>query len=100
MTTRQCQKPPPGLVFIEDYTADDGTVIPGIASRLGISPSTYRKWRMAGIGPETFRVGKRVVARVEAVEDYLTDLERAAHEARGIENPECRPAEPRVRRAA
>jgi hypothetical protein len=95
----QIQKPPPGFVFIEDYEDDDGTVTPGVASRLGISVSTYRKWRMAGKGPETFRHGKRVMARESVVEAWLANLgnsdngaaaETAAHDAR--------PPEPRVGR--
>lgn len=93
MSTQQHQKPPPGFIFIADYVDDDGTVLPGIASRLGITVSTYRKWCMAGKGPETLRLGKRVMARVDAVDRYLNGLEQAAREPH--DNPEMRPAEPR-----
>jgi hypothetical protein len=64
---RQTQKPPPGFVFIEDYVDDDGNVTPGVATRLGISVSTYKKWRLAKKGPQTFRHGKRVMARETVV---------------------------------
>lgn len=82
--------PPPGLLYIED--SPDGT--PGIARRLGITPGTYRKWRMAGKGPEAFVLSKKVVARVEAVDAYIAEREQAAMRPK----PEMRPAEPRVTR--
>lgn len=76
------QPPPDGIVWIEDYTSEDGSVlIPGIASRLGISHSTYRKWRMRGEGPASFVLGKKVAARIEAIEAYLASLEQAALDA-------------------
>lgn len=96
------QKLPPGFLFLDDYTDDDGNVTPGVASRLGITVSTYKKWRMAGKGPEMFRHGKRLMARVEVVDAWLADLghdaaalaevvaETAAHDAR--------PPEPRIGR--
>ncbi|MFV8127480.1 helix-turn-helix transcriptional regulator [Streptomyces syringium] len=76
--------PPPGLLYIED--TKEG---PGIASRLGITPSTYRKWRMKKKGPHTFRLSKRVVARIEAVDAYIAQQEQAAKQPR----PEMRPPE-------
>ncbi|WP_030878800.1 helix-turn-helix transcriptional regulator [Streptomyces sp. NRRL S-1868] len=83
--------PPPGLLFIEDSTDTTGQPLPGIASRLGIKPSTYRKWRMAGKGPDTFVLGKRVVARIEAIDAYIADLERTALSP----SRDARPPEPR-----
>jgi hypothetical protein len=71
------QKPPPGLIFMEDYTDENGNVlVPGIATRLGISVSTYKKWRMAGAGPMTTKHGKRVVARVDVVDAYVAEIGR------------------------
>ncbi len=93
MPTQQHQKPPPGFCFAQDSTDDDGNVVPGIASRLGITYSTYRKWRMAGTGPITDRLGKRVVARIEAVDAYLARLGGCAPRT---PNAEMRPAEPRA----
>jgi hypothetical protein len=93
----QAQKPPPGFCFAQDSTDEDGNVVvPGIATRLGISYSLYRKWRMAGIGPETTRLGKRVIARIEAVDAFLNNLAPAVNAPAN----ESRPAEPRRRRAA
>lgn len=72
------QKPPAGIVFIDDYVAEDGARDPGIASRLGVTPSTYRKWRMVGKGPQTFPLGKRVAARITAIDEWIAELERQA----------------------
>ncbi|MCY0916966.1 hypothetical protein OS965_02095 [Streptomyces sp. H27-G5] len=73
------QKPPAGIVWIEDYTdAADGTVTPGIATRLGITPSTYRKWRMVGKGPHSFLFGRRVAARISTVDAWVAQQERNA----------------------
>lgn len=88
---RAQQKPPPGTVFIEDYEDDTGTVHPGIASRLGITPSTFRKWRMAGKGPVCFLLGKRVAAHIEDIDAYIDGLKKAAQ----TPAHDCRPPEPR-----
>lgn len=88
--------PPPGLVYAEDTRDESGARILGIASRLGITYGTYRKWRMAGKGPDTFYLGKRVVARIEAVEAYIAEQERAALEP----STDARPPEPRLAPAA
>lgn len=87
------QKPPPGIVFIEDYLSEDGKEqIAGIATRLGLIPSSYRKWRMAGKGPLTFMLGKRVAARIEDVDAWVAEQYRA-----GVEPSEDeRPPEPLV----
>ncbi|MCD9194258.1 helix-turn-helix transcriptional regulator [Streptomyces albireticuli] len=79
--------PPEGLLYIQDTKAG-----PGIATRLGITPATYRKWRMRKEGPESFRLGKRVVARVEAIDEYIAKQEERAKQAK----PEMRPAEARL----
>lgn len=78
--------PPPGLVYIRDTSAG-----PGIASRLGITSSTYRKWRMRGEGPETFRIGRRIVARIGAIDAWIDEQEQRARAPRW----EARPPEPR-----
>lgn len=84
------QKPPTGFAFIEDYLDEDGNVIvPGIATRLGISPSTYRKWRMAKKGPLTTLHGKKVMASFTAIAAYFDRLERDA----GQPSHETRPPE-------
>lgn len=96
--------PPPGIVWIEDYRdPNTGEVVTaGIASRIGISPSTYRKWRMRGEGPRTFNLGKKVAARISAIEEWLNGLDEAA--GRQMEADQAtaerdgRPAEPRIHR--
>lgn len=92
---QQHQKPPPGFVFIEDYVDDEGTVTPGIATRLGITVSTYRKWRMAGKGPASFRHGKRVMARESVVEAWLAGLGQDVGATDGAAAHDARPPEPR-----
>lgn len=87
------QMPPPGIAYIEDVTDGDKVIVLGIASRLGITPGTYRKWRMAGKGPDrTFLIGKRVAAFITDIDAYLAELRDAAQPVR----PEMRPSEPRV----
>lgn len=90
---RQHQTPPPGYIFMGDTIDATGRPVPGIATRLGISVSTYKKWRMAGKGPVTFQLGKRTVAPIDAVEQYLAaQADAAAHPSH-----DSRPAESRVR---
>lgn len=84
--------PPPGYLYIEDSLDAGGNVVAGIATRLGISVSTYRKWRLAGKGPDTFRITKKVMARESAVEEWLAEQERAALAPKR----EMRPPEPRI----
>lgn len=90
---QQHQKPPPGICFAEDYTDNDGNIlVPGIATRLGIAYNTYRKWRMAKKGPDTFKLGKRVAAREDAVASWLTEQAGAPLASMY----EMRPPEPRA----
>lgn len=104
-TRRKVAPPPAGYVWIEDYRSEDGTVvIPGIASRLGISRAGYMKWRMRNEGPDSFLIGKKVAASIEAIEAWLR---RQADEAAGqirtsLETAEhdSRPAEPRLANVA
>ncbi|GHJ21687.1 helix-turn-helix transcriptional regulator [Streptomyces albus] len=104
MTTRKTPPPPPGLVYAQDSEDRNGERILGIASRLGITYSTFRKWRVAGKGPATFKLGKNIVAREEAVEAYIAEQERAAQEpsidARPPEPRKFTPRKPAVSRAA
>lgn len=72
-------KPPAGIVYITDWRdKDSGLVIDGIATRLGLTSSTYRKWRMAGRGPHAFLIGGRVVARIAEIEAWIAQQERNA----------------------
>ncbi|MFC8156342.1 helix-turn-helix transcriptional regulator [Streptomyces cinereoruber] len=59
------------MIYVRDTPAG-----PGIASRLGVTPGTIRKWRSAGRGPATFRIGGRIVAHIKDIEAYATTGER------------------------
>jgi hypothetical protein len=92
--TTQKQKPPPGTCFMEDYTNEEtGEVIDGIATRLSLSVSAYKKWRMRGEGPHTVKYGKRVLARIEVVDAWLARL--GTPEPDPVAARESRPPEPR-----
>ncbi|MEV6547909.1 hypothetical protein AB0M57_04270 [Streptomyces sp. NPDC051597] len=108
MATRKVAPPPNGYVWIEDYRSEDGAVfIPGIATRLGISPAGYKKWRMRDEGPTSFRIGKKVAASIEAIEAWLSrregeaaDRNRASLEAHVYDSRPAEPSLPRQRPAA
>lgn len=88
------QKPPPGIVWIEDYTdPDTGATTVGIATRVGVTASTYRKWRMQSKGPRTFMLGKRVAAYITEIDAWITT--QANVQLQSIEH-EMRPPEPRI----
>jgi hypothetical protein len=87
---------PPGFLFLDDYTHDDGKVTPGVASRLGITPGTYKKWRLAGKGPEMFQHGKRLMVRVEVVDAWLAGLGQDAGAPDGSAEHDARPPESRI----
>ncbi|MFF6836003.1 hypothetical protein ACFY84_29860 [Streptomyces sp. NPDC012438] len=63
--------PPPGLIYVRDTPAG-----PGIASRLGVTPGTVRKWRCADRGPRTYRLGGLIVAHITDIEQYATRRKR------------------------
>ncbi|MFJ8583686.1 helix-turn-helix transcriptional regulator [Streptomyces sp. NPDC093595] len=95
---RAQQKPPPGIVYANDWHSKDGSeVILGIASRCGVTHNTYRKWRMANKGPRTFMLGKRVAAYVEDVDAWIHEQAQAAIQQH---DHAMRPAEPRIPRKA
>lgn len=51
-----------------------------VAARTRVPLATLRYWRSLGKGPETFRIGRRVVADEDAVEAWIracADQERA-----------------------
>lgn len=93
---RPQQKPPPGVVWIYDYKdPETGEVIPGIASRLGISPNTFRKWRMADKGPKSFLLGKPVAAFIEDIDAWIAEQGGREYEAAVEARAEGRPPEAR-----
>lgn len=92
--------PPEGYVWAQDYRGADGRTVPGIASRLGITYHTYRKWRMRNETPPTVLFGKRLAARIEWVDEFIARREKAALEAFNTSAAEAaysmRPAESRL----
>ena len=47
------------------------------AQKIGVPEGTLRYWRYVGIGPQSFRVGRHVKYRPEAIESWLTVQEEA-----------------------
>ncbi|MEU2513233.1 helix-turn-helix domain-containing protein [Streptomyces syringium] len=47
------------------------------AMYLGVAPSTLRTWRHRRVGPPSFRVGSKVVYRLNSLDAYLTECELA-----------------------
>lgn len=49
----------------------------GVSELTGISAATLRYWRHVNEGPPSFKLGRRVVYRREAVEEWVAEQERA-----------------------
>ncbi|HZL06078.1 MAG TPA: helix-turn-helix domain-containing protein [Coriobacteriia bacterium] len=52
--------------------------LPEVSGRLRVPEATLRYWRSRGVGPRSFRVGRRVMYRTDVVDEWLMDQERAA----------------------
>lgn len=76
---------PKGLLWLEDA-----------ADRLGVKPSTLRKWRMKRTGPESFKFAGRVVYRETAIDAYIDGCEAADSCSNPDLNPVLRKPEPRL----
>ncbi|PZT76772.1 MULTISPECIES: helix-turn-helix domain-containing protein [unclassified Streptomyces] len=50
---------------------------PSAAEYLGISPNTLYVWRHRRQGPPSFRMGRRVMYRITALDEWVRDQERA-----------------------
>lgn len=48
-----------------------------LATMLRTSPETVRYWRHVGKGPQSFKVGRRVLYAREAVESFIADAREA-----------------------
>jgi len=57
--------------------ADDLLTTAEVALITRTPVSTVRYWRHVGVGPDSFRVGRRVVYRRQAVTDWLLQQEAA-----------------------
>ncbi|MER8061785.1 MULTISPECIES: helix-turn-helix domain-containing protein [unclassified Streptomyces] len=51
--------------------------LPRAAEYLGISPNTLYVWRHRRQGPPSFRMGRRVMYRITALDEWVCDQERA-----------------------
>ncbi|RVU20475.1 DNA-binding protein [Streptomyces antnestii] len=51
--------------------------LPRAAEYLGISPNTLYVWRHRRQGPPSFRMGRRVMYRISALDEWVCDQERA-----------------------
>ncbi|MFF7098535.1 helix-turn-helix domain-containing protein [Streptomyces rubradiris] len=51
--------------------------LPRAAEYLGISPNTLYVWRHRRQGPPSFRMGRRVMCRITALDEWVCDQERA-----------------------
>jgi excisionase family DNA binding protein len=61
----------------EKRTHDELLTLDELAFILKVPAATIRKWRSAREGPPGFRVGKYVRFRRSAVEQYITEREKA-----------------------
>ncbi|MDH6141107.1 hypothetical protein P3T35_003120 [Kitasatospora sp. GP30] len=80
--------PPPGCLWLEQA-----------AERLGVKPTTLRKWRAKRKGPASFKYTGRVVYRESAITDYVDGCEAADSRSNPALNPLLRRPEPHVRAA-
>ncbi|MDQ1730506.1 MAG: hypothetical protein QOK10_665 [Pseudonocardiales bacterium] len=57
--------------------------IPEVAEILRVTPETLRYWRMTGMdGPESFKIGRRVVYYTSSVAEYVAKQEAATSSSR------------------
>lgn len=54
-----------------------------VAEETGIPAATLRYWRHADLGPASFTLGRRVVYRREAVEQWIAEQEQATRRGGG-----------------
>lgn len=66
------------------------------ARKLGVEPSTLRKWRVLRKGPASFKVAGRVVYKETAIAEYLSACEEADSRSNPALNPLNRVPQPRI----
>lgn len=69
------------------------------AEYLGISPNTLYVWRHRRQGPPSFRMGRRVMYRISALDEWIAELEQADSRSNSEINPLKREPEQRTMRA-
>ncbi|MFJ2649486.1 helix-turn-helix transcriptional regulator [Streptomyces sp. NPDC087420] len=66
--------------------------LPSAAVYLGISPNTLYVWRHRRQGPPSFRMGRRVMYRVSALNEWVAQQEQADSRSNPAVNPlNCKP---------
>ncbi|NUP53418.1 MAG: helix-turn-helix domain-containing protein [Catenulispora sp.] len=66
------------------------------AGRLGVKPSTLRKWRLQRRGPASFKHAGKVIYRETAIQEYLDGCEASDSRSNPDLNPLLRPPQPRI----
>ncbi|MFP8959301.1 helix-turn-helix transcriptional regulator [Streptomyces nanhaiensis] len=88
-----------GAVVSDEVLTSHGAAfltLPKAAEYLGISPNTLYVWRHRRQGPPSFRMGRRVMYRVSALNDWVAAQEQADSRS----NPALDPLSRKVRRRA
>lgn len=73
--------------------------LPKAAEYLGISPNTLYVWRHRRQGPPSFRMGRRVMYRISALDEWIAEQEQADSRSNSELNPLKREPEQRTVRA-
>ncbi|MFD7117282.1 helix-turn-helix transcriptional regulator [Streptomyces sp. NPDC059883] len=61
--------------------------LPRAAEYLGISPNTLYVWRHRRQGPPSFRMGRRVMYRITALDEWVRDQELADSRSNRVLDP-------------
>ncbi|MFG2785867.1 helix-turn-helix transcriptional regulator [Streptomyces prunicolor] len=73
--------------------------LPKAAEYLGISPNTLYVWRHRRQGPPSFRMGRRVMYRITALDAWVRAQEQADSRSNSALNPLSRPPQRRSKTA-
>lgn len=73
--------------------------LPKAAEYLGISPNTLYVWRHRRQGPPSFRMGRRVMHRITALDAWVRAQEQADSRSKSALNPLSRPPQRRSKAA-
>ncbi|WP_405988444.1 helix-turn-helix transcriptional regulator [Streptomyces sp. NBC_00986] len=73
--------------------------LPKAAEYLGISPNTLYVWRHRRQGPPSFRMGRRVMYRITALDAWVRAQEQADSRSNSALNPLSQPPQRRSKAA-
>ncbi|WP_432066565.1 helix-turn-helix transcriptional regulator [Streptomyces sp. C10-9-1] len=71
--------------------------LPKAAEYLGLSPNTLYVWRHRRQGPPSFRMGRRVMYRISALDQWVRDQEMSDSRSNSALNPLAQKPQRRVR---